>query len=58
MELACKRVNMTVILERILYACDLAVVVESRREIQEVLWEWKKAFGKHGLKMSTVYGED
>ena len=34
-----------------LYADDLAVVVESGREMQEVLREWKEAFGKHGLKM-------
>ena len=39
-------------MRRILYADDLAVVVESRREMQEVLGEWKEAFGKHGLKMS------
>ena len=36
----------------ILYADNKAVVVESGREIQEVLWESKEAFGKHGLKMS------
>ena len=35
-----------------LYAADLAVVVESGREMQEVLGEWKEAFGKQRLKMS------
>ena len=37
---------------RMLRADDLAVVMESGREVQEVLGEWKQAFGKHGLKMS------
>ena len=37
---------------RMLYADDLDVVVESGREMQEVLEEWKEAFWKHGLKMS------
>ena len=35
-----------------LYVDDLAVMVESRREMQEVLGEWKEAFEKNGLKMS------
>ena len=52
MELVGRRVNMKGVLGRMLYADDLAVVVENRREMQEVLGEWKKAFEKHGLKMS------
>ena len=35
---------------RMLYADDLAVVVDSEWEMQEVLGEWEEAFGKHGLK--------
>ena len=35
-----------------LYAEYLAVVFESRMEMQEVLRKWKVAFGEHGLKMS------
>ena len=39
-------------MQRMLYVDDLAVVVESKQEVQEVLGEWKEAFGKNGLKMS------
>ena len=42
MELVSRRVNKKGILERMLYAHDQAVVVESRREKQEVLVEWKR----------------
>ena len=52
MELGGRKVNMRGILGRMLYADDVAVVVESRREMQEVLGEWKEAFGKHGLNKS------
>ena len=51
MELVSRRVNMKGVLGRMLYAVDLAVVVERRLEMQEVLAEWKKAFEKHGLRM-------
>ena len=27
--------------------------MDSGRDIQEILWEWKEAFGKHGLNMNT-----
>ena len=37
---------------RMLSADDLVVVMERGWEIEEVLGEWKEAFGKHGLKMS------
>ena len=36
-----------------LYANSLAVVVETKQEMQEVLGEWKEEFGKHGLKLSV-----
>ena len=51
MELVSRKVNVRAILERMLFADDLAVVVESGREMQEVLGEWKEALGKHELKM-------
>ena len=38
--------NMKGILGRMLYADDLAVVAENGWEMQEVLGEWKKPFGK------------
>ena len=44
MELVSRKVNMRVILD---------VAVESRRKMQKVLGEWKKAFGKHRLKWSV-----
>ena len=37
---------------RMLYTDDLAVVVESGQELQEVPGGWKEAFGKHGMKMN------
>ena len=51
MELISRKVNMRGILGRMLYSDDQAVTVESRWETQEVLGEWKEAFGKHGLKI-------
>ena len=38
---------------RMLDTDDLAVVVESGQEMQEVLEEWKETFEKHWLKMSV-----
>ena len=52
MKLVSRKVNTRGILGRMLYADDLAFVVKGRWEMQEVLGEWKEAFGKHGLKMS------
>ena len=51
-ELVSRKVNMRGIRGRMLQAYNLAVVVESRWEMQEVLGEWKETFGKHGLKLS------
>ena len=48
MELVSRRGKTKGILGRMLYTDDLAVVVE----MQQLLEEWKEAFGKHGLKMS------
>ena len=52
MELVSRKVSLRGSMGRMLYADDLVVVVESGQEMQEVLGEWKEAFGNHGLKMS------
>ena len=35
-----------------MYADDLAIIAESKQELQEVLEEWKGVYKKHGLRMS------
>ena len=35
-----------------MYADDLAIIAESKQDLQEVLVEWKGVFEKHGLRMS------
>ena len=35
-----------------MYADDLAIIAESKQELQEVLEEWKGVFKNHGLRMS------
>ena len=52
MELVSRKVSLRSSIGRMLHADDLAVVVESEREMQEVLGKWEGSFGKHGLKMS------
>ena len=52
MELVSRKVSLRGSMRRMFYMDDLAIVVESGWEMQEVLQEWKEAFGKHGLKMS------
>ena len=52
MMLVNRKVSLRSSMERMLYADDLAVMVESGREMQEVLGKWNEAFGKHWLKMS------
>ena len=37
---------------KVMYADDLAIIAESKQELQEVLEEWKGVFEKHGLRMS------
>ena len=56
MELVSKNVSLRGSMGRMLYADDLAVVVKSGWEMQEVLGEWKEAFGKNRLE--DEYGED
>ena len=52
MEQVSSSVSLRSSMRRMFYANNLAVVVERRREMQEVLGEGKEAFEKHGLKMS------
>ena len=52
MELVSRKMSFRGRMGRMLYVDDLAVVVESEWEMQEVLGEWKETFGNHGLKMS------
>ena len=52
MELVSRQVSLIGSMGRMLYVDDVAVVVESGQEMQEVLGEWREAFAKHGLKMS------
>ena len=35
-----------------MYGDDLAIIAESKQELQEVLEEWKGVLKKHGLRMS------
>ena len=35
-----------------MYVDNLAVMARSKQEMQNILWAWKEAFRKHGLKMS------
>ena len=35
-----------------MYADDLAIIAESKQDLQEVLEKWKGVFEKHGLRMS------
>ena len=53
MVLVTRKVSLRGSMGRMLYVDDLAVVVESGRDMQEVLGEWKEAFGKHWLKISV-----
>ena len=52
MEVISRKVSTMDILRKLLYADDLAVVMESKQELQEVLVEWKDLFERHGLRMS------
>ena len=40
------------ILRKMMYADDLAIIAESKQDLQEVLEECKGVFEKHGLRMS------
>ena len=38
--------------QQMLYADELAVVVDSEADLQEMLVEWKEIYDKHGLRVS------
>ena len=40
------------ILCKLIYADDLAVLVDSEADLQDPLVEWKEIFGRHGLRVS------
>ena len=52
MDLISNKASTRDVLRKFLYADDLAVVMESKQELQEVLTEWKELFEWHGLRMS------
>ena len=52
MEIISRKINTKDILGKKMYADDLAIIAESKQDLQEVLEEWKGVFEKHGLRMS------
>ena len=46
------RISSKDVLRKVMYADDLAMIAESKQELQEVLVEWKRVFKKHGLRKS------
>ena len=52
MEMISRKISTKDILRKMMYADDLAIIAESKQDLQEVLEEWKGVFEKHGLRMS------
>ena len=52
MELMSRKISTKDVLRKMMYADDLAIMAESKQELQEVLEEWKGVFKKRGLRMS------
>ena len=52
MEIISRKINTKDILRKMMYADDLAIIAESKQDLQEVLEEWKGVFEKYGLRMS------
>ena len=52
MELISRKASTKSPLRKMLYADDLAVVMDSKEELQMALSEWKELFERHGLRMS------
>ena len=50
MEIISRKISTKDILRKMMYADDLAIIAESKQNLQEVLDEWKGVFEKHGLK--------
>ena len=52
MEIINRKISTKDILRKVMYADDLAIIAESKQDLQEVLDEWKGVFEKPGLRMS------
>ena len=52
MEINSRKISTKDILRKMRYADDLAIIAESKQDLQEALEEWKWVFEKHGLRMS------
>ena len=52
MEIISRKIRTKDILRKMMHADDLAIIAESKQELQEVLEEWKGVFENHGLRMS------
>ena len=52
MALISRKISTKDVLRKVMYADDLAMIADSKQELQEVLEEWKRVFKKHGLRMS------
>ena len=51
-ELISRKISMKDVPRKMMYADDLAIIAESKQELQEALEGWKGVFEKHGLRMS------
>ena len=52
MELISMKISTKDVLRKMIYADNLAIIAESKQELQEVLEEWKGVFKKHGMRLS------
>ena len=52
MEIISRKISTKNILRKMMYAGDLAIIAESKQDLQEVLEEWKWVFEKYRLRMS------
>ena len=52
MELISRKISTKDVLRKMMYASDLAIMAESKQELQEVMEEWKGVLKNHGLRMS------
>ena len=50
-ELIRRKICIKDVLRKLLYADDLAVVVDGEADLQEQLIEWKDSFSRHGLRV-------
>ena len=52
MKIINRKISTKEILRKMMYADDLAILSESKQDLQEVLEKWKRVFEKHGLRIS------